>query len=64
MYFTRLPVTKEQKHKSRRVATLGTLGDDLTRFGDISVLEGGSGVSQGKKRKAPPAKGKGKKKGM
>lgn len=60
-YFTRLPVTKEQKHKARHLTTLGTLGDDLTRFGDISVLEGGSGItSQSRKRKAP---GKGKKKG-
>ncbi|KAJ1531022.1 hypothetical protein ONE63_005853 [Megalurothrips usitatus] len=60
-YYTRLPVTKEEKHKSRRLTTLGTLGDDLTRFADISALEGGSGFSaQSKKRKAA---GKGKKKG-
>ncbi|KAK3932516.1 Neuroguidin, partial [Frankliniella fusca] len=58
-YFTRLPVSKQQKHKSRRLTTLGTLGDDLTRFGDISVLEGGPGTSMpSKKRKASASKGK------
>jgi len=42
---------------------LGTLGDDLTRFEDISALEGGddfTGGGRGKKRKQPKGKKKGK----
>ncbi|XP_035911200.1 neuroguidin [Anopheles stephensi] len=56
-YLTRLPVTKADKHRSRKLTTLASLGDELTSFTDISVLNedypststGGSG---GKKRKA------------
>uniref|UniRef100_A0A182PIZ4 Neuroguidin n=1 Tax=Anopheles epiroticus TaxID=199890 RepID=A0A182PIZ4_9DIPT len=55
-YFTRLPVTKADKHRNRKLTTLATLGDELTSFTDISVLNedypststGGAG---GKKRK-------------
>ena len=57
-YFTRLPVTKQQKHKSRRMATLGTLGDNLTQFEDISVLEGGSGMPSKKRKRTSAVKGK------
>lgn len=41
-YFTRLPVTKQEKrkHKLLNSFTLGQLGDDITRFEDISALEG------------------------
>lgn len=44
-YFTRLPVTKQERHKKRKMLTLGTLGDELTRF------DGGEGSSGSKKRK-------------
>ncbi|XP_015123765.1 neuroguidin isoform X2 [Diachasma alloeum] len=50
-YMTRLPVTKQEKHRSRQISTLGQLGDEITNFG------GSSSVSM-KKPKA--AKGKGK----
>lgn len=40
-YMMRLPVTKADKHRSRKLETLGTLGDELTSFGDISALDGG-----------------------
>ncbi|XP_063984030.1 neuroguidin isoform X2 [Diachasmimorpha longicaudata] len=51
-YMTRLPVTKQEKHRSRQISTLGQLGDEITSFG-------GSSSGPMKKRKA--AKGKGKK---
>jgi U3 small nucleolar ribonucleoprotein protein LCP5 len=44
-YFTRLPTTKQERHRSRNVTTLGTLGDELTRFGDFRTLEGVAGAS-------------------
>lgn len=52
-YLTRLPITKADKHRSRQLTTLGTLGDELTSFGNISALDDElpSG-SKGKKRKA------------
>nr|CAD7451829.1 unnamed protein product [Timema tahoe] len=50
-YFTRLPLTKQDRHKSRRMTTLGTLGQELTQFGDLRALEGGAGPSASKKRK-------------
>ncbi|KAJ8865599.1 hypothetical protein PR048_033119 [Dryococelus australis] len=60
-YFTRLPVTKQERHKSRKMTTLGTLGEELTRFGDIRALEGVAGPSSTpKKRRSSMAK-KGKK---
>nr|CAD7194039.1 unnamed protein product [Timema douglasi] len=61
-YFTRLPLTKQDRHKSRRMTTLGTLGQELTQFGDLRALEGGAGPSASKKRKV--FKGKGKKNGL
>lgn len=54
-YFTRLPVTKQDRHKSRKLLTVGTLGDELTQFDD------GQGTSSGtssKKRKMIKGKGK------
>ncbi|XP_011297961.1 neuroguidin isoform X2 [Fopius arisanus] len=51
-YMTRLPVTKQEKHRNRQISTLGQLGDEITTFG-------GSSSIPMKKRKA--AKGKGKK---
>lgn len=53
-YLTRLPVTKAEKHRQRRLTTLGTLGSEITSFGDISVLESGipsSGSGKGKNNK-------------
>ena len=32
--YTRLPLTKKDKHKRRQISTMGTLGDELTNFGD------------------------------
>nr|CAD7394060.1 unnamed protein product [Timema cristinae] len=61
-YFTRLPLTKQDRHKSRRMTTLGTLGQELTQFGDLRALEGGAGPSASKKRKV--FKGKGKKRDL
>nr|CAD7423137.1 unnamed protein product [Timema monikensis] len=57
-YFTRLPLTKQDRHKSRRMTTLGTLGQELTQFGDLRALEGGAGPSASKKRKVFKGKGK------
>ncbi|XP_075149559.1 neuroguidin isoform X2 [Haematobia irritans] len=61
-YLTRLPVTKAEKHRNRKLTTLGTLGDEI--LGEISrdpALRGDSLGSGSKKRKAKS--GKGKKKG-
>ncbi|XP_029159585.1 neuroguidin isoform X2 [Nylanderia fulva] len=49
-YMTRLPVTKQEKHRRRQITTMGTLGDEITTFGEPSA----------KKRKAQ-RKGKAKK---
>ncbi|XP_058057025.1 neuroguidin [Anopheles bellator] len=54
-YLTRLPVTKAEKQRSRKLTTLATLGDELTNFTDLSVLNddfASTSVSGGKKRKA------------
>lgn len=48
---TRLPMTKAEKHRQKRLSTMGGLGDELTSFA-------GMGSGAGKKRK-----GVGKKKG-
>ncbi|XP_012522639.1 neuroguidin isoform X2 [Monomorium pharaonis] len=53
-YMTRLPVTKQEKHRRRQMTTLGTLGDEITTFG------GESSTKTAKKRKAQ-RKGKAKK---
>lgn len=50
-YMTRLPVTKQERHRRRQVTTLGSLGDEITSFG-------GSSSGAGKKRKAPKGKAK------
>lgn len=52
-YMTRLPVTKQEKHRRRQMTTLGTLGDEITTFGESSA-------KSAKKRKAQ-RKGKAKK---
>lgn len=63
----RLPITKADKHQQRQMTTLGTLGNEITSFRDISMLTGGrkdmdmSG-KKGKKRKGTGGKkSKGKK---
>lgn len=54
-YMTRLPVTKADKHKRRQMTTLGTLGDEVTRFGGGGG--GGTGAGGNKRKRAKP-KGK------
>ncbi|XP_035772585.1 neuroguidin-like [Anopheles albimanus] len=55
-YLTRLPVTKADKQRSRKLTTLASLGDELTNFTDLSVLKDDypstSASGGGKKRKA------------
>lgn len=58
-YFTRLPVTKAERHKRRRVTTIASLGNELTHFADLRALEpGASAGSIKRKRKPTPGKGK------
>lgn len=52
---TRLPMTKEEKHRQKRLSTMGMLGDELTSFG-------GMNSGSGKKRKGAGGKKKGGKK--
>ncbi|KAF4517211.1 hypothetical protein B566_EDAN005265 [Ephemera danica] len=64
MYFTRLPESKEQKRRSRKLPTIGSLGDELTNFGDsMDVLEGRGAGTSGKRKhsQSKSKKGKGKK---
>uniref|UniRef100_A0A182QZ04 Sas10 C-terminal domain-containing protein n=1 Tax=Anopheles farauti TaxID=69004 RepID=A0A182QZ04_9DIPT len=54
-YLTRLPITKADKHRNRKLTTLATLGDELTSFTDLSVLNAdhpSTSKGGGKKRKA------------
>lgn len=52
-YMTRLPVTKQEKHRHRQMTTIGTLGEEITTFGESSSVSA-------KKRKTQK-KGKAKK---
>ncbi|XP_011338199.1 neuroguidin isoform X1 [Ooceraea biroi] len=52
-YMTRLPVTKQEKHRRRQMTTLGTLGDEITTFGESS--------SKSAKKRKVQRKGKAKK---
>jgi U3 small nucleolar ribonucleoprotein protein LCP5 len=54
--FLRLPMTKEEKQRMKRLSTMGNLGNELTRLG-------GFGGSSGQKRKSTSGGGKKKKKG-
>uniref|UniRef100_A0A336LWY1 CSON002686 protein n=1 Tax=Culicoides sonorensis TaxID=179676 RepID=A0A336LWY1_CULSO len=57
--FIRLPITKADKHRQRQVTTLGTLGNEITSFRDISLLSGGQlSEKKGKKRKGTGGKKK------
>lgn len=62
--FVRLPLTKEEKHRRKQMSTLGTLGDEITSFRDISILSGNTSMAGGsKKGKKRKGLAKGKKKG-
>uniref|UniRef100_A0A0A9XEF2 Neuroguidin-B n=1 Tax=Lygus hesperus TaxID=30085 RepID=A0A0A9XEF2_LYGHE len=62
-YFTRLPVTKGEIKRAKRISTIGTLGDEVTRFEDTSILHGDmSSVSKKNKTKKKFTKRGGKKK--
>jgi len=52
-YFTRLPVTKKDKHRAKQLSTitLGKLGKEVTHFEDISALGGKFSEKSGNKRK-------------
>ncbi|KAL1124544.1 hypothetical protein AAG570_001170, partial [Ranatra chinensis] len=50
-YFTRLPVTKEDRKRAKRLSTLGSLGSEITKFEDISALDGNLTLKTSKKRK-------------
>lgn len=55
---TRLPTTKQERHKQKSISTMGVLGDEITDFKGRSN-RGGTG--KGTKRKMKSKKG-GKKK--
>lgn len=54
-YMTRLPVTKQEKHRRRQMTTLGTLGDEITTFGESSSMSAKKRKTQ-KKGKAKKSK--------
>ncbi|XP_017022002.1 neuroguidin [Drosophila kikkawai] len=58
-YLMRLPVTKAEKHRQRKLTTLGTLGDEI--LGEISRESAMRG--DGSKKRKLAKKGKGKKRG-
>ncbi|KAM7353168.1 neuroguidin isoform 1-T1 [Cochliomyia hominivorax] len=60
-YLTRLPVTKAEKHRQRKLTTLGTLGDEI--LGEINREASLRGDSMGSSKKRKAKSGKGKKKG-
>ncbi|XP_060653664.1 neuroguidin [Drosophila nasuta] len=60
-YLMRLPVTKAEKHRQRKLTTLGTLGDEI--LGEISRESTLRGDGVSKKRKLAKSRGKGKKRG-
>lgn len=62
-YFVRLPMTKAEQHRQKKLSTMGSLGDELTRFDGIGETPGeGGNSSKGKKRKSAGKKRGGKKK--
>ena len=48
--FTRLPLTKKEKHKRRQMTTINTLGDEITYFGNDNFYND----PKSKKRKSGP----------
>lgn len=61
-YLTRLPVTKAEKHRQRKLTTLGTLGDDILNEISRDPKLSGSGSGSGNKRKKRAGKKRGGKK--
>ncbi|XP_077302714.1 neuroguidin [Arctopsyche grandis] len=60
-YLTRLPLTKVEKHRQRKMSTIGNIADEITNFGDYSALDdnpSNSGTKKKKKRKIIRKKGK------
>ncbi|XP_034937321.1 neuroguidin [Chelonus insularis] len=53
-YMTRLPVTKQEKHRNRRMTTLNTLGDEITNFTRPNISKKRS--LKGKNKKKPTKK--------
>ncbi|KAK7595086.1 hypothetical protein V9T40_001519 [Parthenolecanium corni] len=53
-YFTRLPVTKKEKHRDKLMSTLtmGNFGSEATRFEDLSALSGRLPSSTKKRKKS------------
>merc|ERR1712018_872407 len=49
-HFTRLPISKKEKHKRRQMTTIGTLGDEITYFGNDNFYND----PKSKKRKGGP----------
>lgn len=54
-YMTRLPITKQEKHRRRQITTLGTLGEEITTFGESSSVSAKKRKAQ-KKSKAKKSK--------
>lgn len=48
---TRLPMTKAERHRQKRLSTMGMLGDELTRFGEMNEGSGGKKRKLGGKNK-------------
>lgn len=58
-YLTRLPLTKAEKHKQRKMSTVGNIGDEVINFGDYSALNDSTGASSKKKKKRKVVRKKG-----
>ncbi|XP_055857063.1 neuroguidin isoform X2 [Episyrphus balteatus] len=57
-YLTRLPVTKAEKHRQRKLTTLGTIGDDiLNEISRDPKLSASGGGSNKRKKKAGKKRG-------
>lgn len=56
--FVRLPMTKEERHRQKRLSTMGALGDEITSFRGASSNSG----SSNKRKKGGKRKGGGGKK--
>lgn len=48
---TRLPTSKKEKHRGRHSMAIGNIGDHLTHFEDIQVLEDEDALIKSTKRK-------------
>lgn len=61
---TRLPVSKKDRHRGRHSMAIGNIGDHLTYFEDIKVLEDEGALARSVKRGQKSARKSDKKKGM